>query len=276
VLLGVDQVDRRSGVRKRVALRAQIGVDRRLQGGCLLFAAPAMRRALGREQFFRYIVHNHQRGNPDLVITDGLQRQRRRPGDAPADARHPFRVGRMLAIGLGNHKHRHRAVLLRVQHFHPGSRVARIAFAIKDGACIILLRFVVEDQRDLPSCIQPFVVVIAEFRRGNAVAREHHRRRQVHFMAKAPNNRGRFRLDLHPAAGQLQKAHLAVGTIFDQRDGLHEAWLPMGVGGCRSQAGLGKLVRNPPDRGFIAGLQAHAPLQRVGRDVGEVAPKIRL
>ena len=78
-------------------------------------------------------------------------------------------------VEIGDDQNRLGAMQLCVDGFTHNRRMAREIGAGENAVSVALLRFVTEHQHDFAADIQAGIVVIAIFRRGDPVTREHQR-----------------------------------------------------------------------------------------------------
>src|SRR5262249_9173126 len=91
----------------------------------------------------------------------------------------------MLAVRLGRKENAGSAVPFGVHYLDECARITSVSSAVEDGAGIIFLRLVIEDQDNFAVRVERGVGVISEFRRGDTVTGEGTRRPNLGFKRAA-------------------------------------------------------------------------------------------
>ena len=188
--------------------------------------------------------------NSQLVVGEGLRRGVGAIGGA--------RSGTVPVHRLGDDEHRRRTVPLRVHRLGPGVGVQREARSVEHGPRVVFLRLVVEDEHRLALRVEPGVVVVAEFRRRDAEAREDDFQLDVDRPCRIREEDGggpERRLAIAPADND--GGALAVEADGNQVEALEEA-LPVR----RSKPGLLHLGGEEPGGGIGPSAQRHPALER--------------
>src|SRR5262245_1160808 len=95
--------------------------------------------------------------------------------------------------------------------------MTRVTNTVEHGLRVILLRFVIEDEHDFPFSVQMIVIVITEFRRGDAVTGKDDRRTDRHFKREAADEiLWRFKALLGASAHELDDHRALIGAVLDQ------------------------------------------------------------
>src|SRR6185369_959 len=163
--------------------------------------------------------------------------------------RDPFLIRRVLPVWLGNNQHAHRSMRLCVQHFHPRCRIPGVPRPIEDRSWIGLLWLVIENQHDLPVRIDALIIVVVQFRRGDAVSGKNYVCAYIHVRAVRSEYVRILPLLLAARSPQANKALRPVPPILDQIHRLQKTAFR-----ARRQSSFGKLRSNPLDRYVVAGL----------------------
>ena len=250
------------GVWERMALRGEVFIDGGLEDGA--------GGAGGGEEGGGYGVEDEGGGNVDFVVGDGLGGEGNGAGDAAADAGGAFGVGEVLAVGFGDDDDGEGSVGLGVEELDAAGGVPGVAGAVEDGGGVVFLGFVVEDEDDLAPGVEVFVVVVAEFRGGDAEAGEDDGCGDVYGALEGSESLRSVVNGGLAGADEGEGGGGAVGAILDKGEGLEEGGVAGGVEGGGLEAGGGELLGDPLDGEVVAGLETHAAGKGVGGEVGEV------
>src|SRR5215472_15988434 len=120
----------------------------------------------------------------------------------------------MLAVRLGNNHYCNSSVCLRIERLHARGGVTRIAGAIKDGLWISLLRLVIKDNDNFALGINPCVVVIPQFRRGDAKTGKDCLGGDVNIFGKSAKRLRKLPAFLIPASCQAHEGLLAIIAVL--------------------------------------------------------------
>ena len=170
----------------------------------------------------------------------------------------------------------HGTVHLRVDELYTSGRVLRISDAIEDRLRIVLLRLMIEDEDDLAFGVDIGVVVVVDPRRRDAVTRKDYGRSDVNRVFKCTEGlRGvphRWLTITHHRDGAI----CTVGTVFNDVETLLVRRQAVRPDRDRVKTSLGKLAGDPLHSEIITGLHAHAALQTIRRQKGDIVMQITL
>ncbi len=107
-------------------------------------------------------------------------------------------------IGVGHREHRDGAVALGVEQLVVVVGIAGVADAVEDGIRVGLLRLVIEDEDDFAVGVDAGVIVVVQFRGGDAVAGEDHAAGNGDFMGEGRRGVGCMKDFAVTAAGERQ------------------------------------------------------------------------